>query len=157
MYYAFIQDNLIIGIGQCPCVSEGLICLEISEEQYNLIQEKGNNYYLYEDEQLILNPNYEEEIVQKERERIGELELTATDVERAIYEAKGMDFEDLVQFVIDSEIEGFDTKRLKIELKANHFVRKHPYINMIGSLLGFTPEDMDYLFENKMLPIKVKE
>lgn len=96
----------------------------------------------------------EEEKQQQERERLDNLELTGADVERAIYEAKDMDFEDLVQFVIDSELVGLDVKRLKIELKANHFVRKHPYINIIGSMLGYSPDDMDYLFLNKSFPIK---
>ena len=116
---------------------------------YTSIEETDVEYELCNGEYLT-----KEEIAQRKREYLDNLELTASDVERAIYEAKGMDFEDLVQFVIDSELVGFDVKRLKIELKANHFVRKHPYINMIGSMLGYTPDDMDYLFENKRFPIK---
>lgn len=105
----------------------------------------------------VINPDYEKEKQQKERERIDNLELTGADVERAIYVAKGMDFEDLVNSVKDSELVGFDLKRLKIELKANHFIRKHPYINIVGQILGYTPEDMDYLFETKSLPVKREE
>ena len=96
----------------------------------------------------------EEEKEREECERINNLTLTAADVERAIYEAKGMDFDDLVQFVIDTNIVGFDVKRLKIELKANNFYRGHKYVNMIGQMLGYTSNDMDYLFENKKFPDK---
>ena len=118
-----------------------------------LLQNRKNGYTIEETETALEAWGYtEEEIAQKERERLDNLELTGADVERAIYEAKGMDFTDLVNFVIAQEIEGFDVKRLKIELKANHFVRKHPYINMIGQLLGYTPADMDYLFEHKTFP-----
>ena len=47
-----------------------------------------------------------------------------------------------------------DIKALKIELKANNFYRGHPYIEQIGKLLGYTSEDLDYLFENGKLPEK---
>ena len=47
-----------------------------------------------------------------------------------------------------------DVKALKIELKANNFYRGHPYIEQIGKLLGYTSEDLDYLFENGKLPEK---
>ena len=98
---------------------------------------------------LVLNPDYEAEEAQKERERIDNLTLTAADVERAIYQAKGMDFDDILEFVAENLPEGVDIKALKIELKANNFIRKHPYINIIGQLLGYTSDDLDYLFENK--------
>lgn len=56
MYYAFIENNKIIGKGQCPCSGEGLICIEISEEIYDNI-----DHYIYEDGEIVINPNYEEE------------------------------------------------------------------------------------------------
>lgn len=95
----------------------------------------------------------EEEIAQKERERLDNLSLTGSDVERAIYADKGMDFNDLIEYV-KVHAPTMDIKALKIELGANDFFRKHPYINQIGQLLGYTSDDLDYLFENKALPIK---
>ena len=83
------------------------------------------------------------------------LSLTATDVERAIYKAKGMDFDDIVEFVKLNPPEGLDIKALKIELKANNFYRGNPYVEQIGTLLGYTSDDLDYLFENKELPEKL--
>ncbi len=41
----------------------------------------------------------DEEIKQAEKERVAKLSLTAADVERAIYKAKGIDFEDIVGLV----------------------------------------------------------
>lgn len=96
----------------------------------------------------------QEEIEQKERERINLLSLTAADVERAIYKAKGMDFDDILEFVKSNPPEGLDIKALKIELKANNFYRGNPYVEQIGALLGYTPDDLDYLFKNKKLPDK---
>lgn len=62
MYYCLIKENKIISVGECPCDSDGCICLEITEEQFNTILEKGNNYYIYQDNELVINPEYEEEL-----------------------------------------------------------------------------------------------
>lgn len=129
------------------------------EEQQRIdfiIQQNHNlGYEIRETETELQAWGYtEEEREQQQREYLDNLELTGADVERAIYDAKGIDFDDLITQVEKSQIAGFDIKRLKIELKANHFVRKHPYINIVGEILGYTPEDMDYLFEHKELPVK---
>lgn len=101
----------------------------------------------------------EEEIALQEKERIAKLFLTGADVERGIYQAKGMDFDDILALAentqkpsLDGEgAEGgwgdIDFKALKIELKANHFYRGNPYVNAVGALLGFTSEQLDKFFE----------
>lgn len=103
----------------------------------------------------------EEELEQQDKERIAKLFLTGADVERGIYQAKGMDFDDIIalveqlsQTIINEETgeviqQGvdIDVKALKIELKANHFYRGNPYVNAVGALLGFTPEQLDKFFE----------
>lgn len=95
----------------------------------------------------------DEEKAQEERNRLDLLSLTAADVERAIYQAKGMDFEDILAFiqtqaVSDDTASEIDIKALKIELKANNFYRGNPYISQIGSLLGFTEAQLDEFFES---------
>ena len=89
----------------------------------------------------------EEELVLQDKERIAKLYLTGADVERGIYQAKGMDFDDIMAFVMANPPQGFDVKALKIELKANHFYRGNPYVNAVGALLGFTEEQLDKFFE----------
>ena len=90
----------------------------------------------------------EEEKAQAEKERIAKLFLTGADVERGIYQAKGMDFDDILSYVTQAQPEGLDIKALKIELKANHFYRGNPYVNAVGQLLGFTEEQLDAFFED---------
>lgn len=78
------------------------------------------------------------------------LHLTAADVERAIYKATGMDFDDIINKVSEIQTLGMgtdiDIKALKIELKANDFYRGNPYIDSVGQLLGFTPDMLDDFF-----------
>ena len=108
---------------------------------------------------------YEAEQAEKEAERIAMLNLTAADVERAIYKAKGMDFEDIINLVsseiVNSESKinetsthyspvtshSIDLKALKIEFKANNFYRGNPYIDLVGGILGFTKQQLDEFFE----------
>lgn len=102
-------------------------------------------------------PEWEEEQRQKERERLDALTLTPSDVERALYKAKGMDFDDL-KALIQREIPALDMKELAIEFRANNFYRGVEIngirlIDAVGALLNYTPSDMDTLFLTKELPI----
>lgn len=114
---------------------------------------------LVNDEVIDNTEEYEQEQAQKERERINMLSLTAADVERAIYKDKNMNFEDVLELVEkltpsqtlplgEGANPDIDIKALKIELKANNFYRGNPYVEKIGSLLGYSSDELDYLFEN---------
>lgn len=151
MYYVFITNNKINGKGQCECTGEDTFSIEITEEVYNNL-----DHYIYSNGEIILNPNYEQEQQAKERERLDALTLTPADVERALYKAKGMDFEDLKALIVQ-QIPTIDIKGLSIEFRAKDFYRGAMASGMrlfdvVGALLGYTPNDMDYLFENKELP-----
>ena len=89
----------------------------------------------------------EEEKQEQERERIALLNMTGADVERAIYKVKGIDFDDILAMVKDNPT--IDEKALKIEFKANNFFRGNPYIEQVGSLLGFTSEMLNKFFDTK--------
>lgn len=116
----------------------------VSEEE--IVDEEGNITTVYTYNLKALGYT-EEEIAEQEAERIAKLYLTGADVERGIYQAKGMDFDDIMAFVMANPPVGLDVKALKIELKANHFYRGNPYVNAVGSLLGFTSEQLDKFFE----------
>ena len=123
------------------------------------VEETETAIYALEPHEKIINDTvvdnsveYQSELLQKEQERIAMLNLTAADVERAIYKAKGMDFDDIInllqaQPLSDNGEPLVNIKELKIELKANNFYRGNPYINLVGSLLGFSNTQLDEFFE----------
>ena len=121
----------------------------LDKELYNLdeVIETQDEYVLDGEEYILNDEEYKERQAQKEKERIAKLYLTGADVERGIYQAKGMDFEDIIALVTQLQPEGLDIKALKIELKANNFYRGNPYVNAIGQLLGFTEDQLDKFFE----------
>lgn len=118
---------------------------------YTSIEETDIEYILYGGEYLTA-----EEIATKERQRLDALTLTPADVERALYKAKNMDFEDLKAY-IHKELPDLDIKALAIEFRAKDFYRGAEangirLFDVVGKLLGYTAADMDYLFEHKELP-----
>lgn len=126
------------------------------EQKLNFIVEQNHNngYEIRETKTALEAWGYTtEELEQQEKTRIAQLSMTGADVERAIYQAKGIDFEDILALVKKQEnseqTSNIDLKALKIELKANNFYRGNPYINQIGKLLGFTSEQLDQFFETK--------
>ena len=119
---------------------------------YTSIEETDIDYQLYGGEYLA-----PKEIEVKERQRVDALTLTPSDVERALYAAKGMDFDDL-KALIAEKIPQIDMKALAIEFRARDFYRGAMagdirLFDVVGALIGYTSEDMDYLFEHKQLPI----
>lgn len=103
-------------------------------------------------------PEWEEEQARKEREKLDGLALTPSDVERALYKAKGMDFDDL-KALIAQQAPQLDLKALAIEFRANNFYRGVEVggmrlIDAVGTMLGYSSEDMDYLFLHKELPVE---
>lgn len=126
---------------------------------YNLdkVEETELEYVLDGEEYVLKDEDYEAKQAQKERERIAQLYLTGADVERGIYQAKGMDFDDILAFVSVNQPQGIDIKALKIELKANHFYRGNPYVNAIGQLLGFSEKQLDLFFETNDYTVLINE
>lgn len=64
-YYLHIENGKINGGGQAQVVSEGWESIEITESQWSDFLEKGGNYFLYQNGEIIINPNYEQEKAQK--------------------------------------------------------------------------------------------
>lgn len=87
----------------------------------------------------------EEEKTEQERQRLDMLSLTKREVFLALYKDKGITPEQ-----IKAQI---STPEAIIEFEyATEYFRGNPLIDQIGSMLGYTSEQLDYLFQNKELP-----
>lgn len=118
----------------------------ITEEEAEKVKQDPL-YYIVENGKLIVNPNYDEEKKAQEREKILQLSLTKREVFLALYNAKGITPEQVRGSITDTAaLIEFDY--------ATEYYRGNPLIDAIGSQLGYTTEDLDYLFINKVLPEK---
>jgi hypothetical protein len=146
MFYILDEDKIVLYNENAEILVDTLEFMpqykgkEILGTDKNIV-EFDNVFYFEDDEEYIAKKE------QAEKEHIAKLFLTGADVERGIYQAKGMDFEDILDMVKTIEPQGLDIKALKIELKANNFYRGNPYVSAIGQLLGFSEEQLDKFFE----------
>ena len=108
-------------------------------------EETNEEYVLDGDEYVLKNEEWEERQAQKEKERIAKLSLTKREVFLALYKAKGLTPE-----MIRSQIT--DTEALIEFDYATEYFRFNPLIDKIGLMLGYSSDDIDYLFEHKQLP-----
>lgn len=117
-------------------------------ERMNFIVEQNhrNGYTIEEQEDKLVALGYtQEEIEEQERERIAKLSLTKREVFLALYNDKGITPEQIKAQITD--------EKALIEFEyATEYFRGNPLIDSIGSLLGYTSEQLDYLFINKELP-----
>ena len=62
-YYVFIENEKINGSGQCKCLNDDILNIEVDEEIYNNIEK-----YTYKDGQIVINENYELELAEVRKE-----------------------------------------------------------------------------------------
>jgi len=109
-------------------------------------QNHNNGYEIRETETALESWGYTQvEKEQQERERIANLSLTKRDVFLALYKDKGITPEQIKAQITNPEA--------LIEFEyASSYYRGNPLIDVIGQTLGYTSEQLDYLFEHKELP-----
>lgn len=127
---------------------------ETLSQYYDLVQDLPEDYvdrkYIVVNNELVLNPHYEEEQAEKEKQRIARLSLTKREVFLALYNDKNIT-PDMIRAQIT-------TPESLIEFDyANDYFRGNPLINSIGGMLGYSSDDLDYLFEHKEFPPKTVE
>lgn len=144
MYYFFIENDKINGCGQGECLNEDIQNIEVTEEIYNSFVE-DNLRYVWDGEMVIENPNYEADKQAQEREELNHLSLTKREVFLALYKDKGITPDQIKASITSPEaLIEFDY--------ATEYYRGNPLIDAIGTQLGYTTEDLDYLFLNGELP-----
>lgn len=94
---------------------------------------------------------YKQKQAQKERRRLNLLNLTKADVLLALYKDKGLTPDDIKTMLKDNV-----PALIKFDYASSYY-RGDEVVNALGLALGYTTEEMDYLFENKKFPEKEEE
>ena len=130
-----------------------------SHQEGKKIFETNDALYAIEKNQTVIDGkvvedvNYEKNLKELQTKLIHRITLTSVEIERAIYNACGMDFDDVIDF-IKKENSETDLKSLKIELKNNKIKRLNHLINKMLAVLGYCDDDIDNLFLKGELPKK---
>ena len=123
---------------------------QCSDNEYKEFQEGKR---IWQNDELVVNPNYEAEQAQKEAERIAMLKLTRGDVFRALLMAKGV-----TRAQIKAQLEAMpmttQEEQITRELalidfdEALDFYRGNSLIDTVGNALGITSSQLDNFFES---------
>lgn len=112
--------------------------LTIHQTDKEIVNYEGSFYFTD-------NEEYVEKVKQAEAERIAKLSLTKREVFLAIYNDKQITPEQIrAQITDQAALIEFDY--------AEKYYRGNPLIDILGVALGYTKEQLDYLFGNKELP-----
>lgn len=133
------------------------------EQRINFIVEQNHRqgYEIRETEEALEAWGYTEEEKREqeeeaERERIASLNLTKADFWIALLDGgitKAM-VKEKIELIPDETLKAKTLIRLD---EADHFWRGDAAMDIIGAMFGLTPNDLTYLFENKVLPPKDEE
>ena len=107
----------------------------------NIDQFMNMNLDSIENNELVINPDYEEQKQARERERVSHLKCTKR-VFVLMLEQLGIDYFEQVQPKIEANRQARLEWELCVELE-----RSNPLLNLIGGELGITPEQIDNLFK----------
>ena len=134
MYYTIQNNGLLIAENKQALSRFYDNVLELPEDY-----EEGK--YIVENNELILNPDFEEEQAQKERERIAKLSCTKRDFALMLQEM-GVDYFTTLKPLIESNPQA----QLEWEL-CERLYRFNPMLDLMAGQLGVTSEQLDGLFK----------
>lgn len=135
MYYAFIENDKINGVGECEILNEDIINFEITKEVFDNI-----DHYIWDGEAVVIDEDYESKQAQKERERIGELQITKRVFMLGLQQL-GLTYTQLKELIATNEQAQMEWD-LCVELQ-----RKNPLIDLMASQLGVSSQMLDYIFQ----------
>lgn len=128
-----------------------MILIEKIDKPYNIEQRinfvaKNMMYQIKETDTALEAWDFtQEEKENRSKEYINQLSLTKREVFLALYKDKGITPEQIKAQIQNPEA--------LIEFEyANDYFRGNPLIDLIGKTLGYTSDELDYLFVNKELP-----
>lgn len=137
-YYIYIENDKLNGCGQCRQLTEGVTNLEVEEALYNAYAENPD-MYIWDGENVVIDPEYEAKQAQKEKERIAKLTCTKR-VFALMLQELGISYTMLKQLIATNEQAQLEWD-LCVELQ-----RSNPLLDVMALQLGITSEQLDGLF-----------
>lgn len=116
---------------------------DLIETHENIITTPTGDIYTESDfETIKKSKEYQDKLAKQERERINLLSMTKREMFLGLYQAKGITPNMLKAQITEP------TALIEFEY-ANDYYRGNPLIDIIGTQLGFTTEQLDKFFETK--------
>ena len=129
-YYTIVDSGLLIA-------DEEITLTTFYEDVKKLPEDYIEGKYIVENNELVLNPNYEQEQAAKEHERIQELSMTRSDFFDGTIKAFGLDSDDLL-FIIAAVLDNIGISEIEKKVALNNFrnalnfYRKHTLFTILS-------------------------
>ena len=122
---------------------QNILNVEVEKEVYDEAEK-----YIWDGADLVLDPDYENKLAQKEREKIAMLSLTRGDVFRGLLMAKQVTRAEIRAMIENNEtLSILEREMALIDFdEALNFYRGNPLIDTLGATLGITSEQLDQFF-----------
>lgn len=160
MIFANVRNDEIIDFN-CLYLNDDIIRIEASEEMYNAWLE-DNDKVIYQEGEIVLNPNWEKEEKQKERQRLDALFMTRSDFFDGMIMAFGLDSKEL-RTIVEQVLNSINITPVEIKVALNNydnalnFYRKHTLFTLLNNVpielgdvkLIFTSDIWDKFFDTK--------
>jgi len=137
MVYIQVIDNKITAWGAYPFEGYTNEFPLIDYEDYMKTPEK----YIFQNNNIVLNPNWETEQELKEKERIAKLNMTKLDFVNSL-EEYGITYSRIKELLANNE-----NAQKQWDL-CERVYRFNPLLDELGATLGITPEQLDAIFIN---------
>jgi len=134
-YYIFVENNEIVGKGQAKCLN--ITNIPVEED---LFEDYEYEKYIYQDGEIVLNPEWDNILIQRETERVGNLTCTKR-VFALVLQQFGVSYTSLKELIAQDEQAQLEWD-LCVELQ-----RKNPLLDQMASQLSVTSEQLDNLFK----------
>ena len=135
MFYR-IKENKLYDYADYKYLDE---CLETDITTIEELQQHPNKV-IVKDNKLILNPNYEKELEEKEKERVNSLHCTKR-VLALVLKELGISYANLQTLIATNEDAQLEWD-LCVELE-----RSNPLLDILGAELGISPTTIDKIFK----------
>lgn len=134
-YYA-IYNNETGELSKSNCPVLNMETIEITKEVFDNFEK-----YMYQDGEVVFNPDWEKEQEEKEKERVGNLQCTKR-VFVLMLEQLGLDYFEQIEPAINSNRQAKLEWELCVELQ-----RKNPLLDQLAGQFGVTSKQLDDLFK----------
>lgn len=150
MYYVFVENGKIKGTGELRAIGENILNIEISESQFNKINENPEKY-VFKDGLIVENPDYETAQQEKRRKYLDSLSMRRGDVFEALILAKGLTKAQIRKLIEEDKNLDDITRALYLNRfdEALEFYRGYPIFDLLGEKLGITGDMLDEFFASK--------
>lgn len=129
-----------VGLGTNSSFYQSIGMVQLDVQQSDI----DNNWYLVDKCPM----KTDEEKAAEERQRLDMLNLTKADVLLALYQDKGLSPDDIKAMIKDNI-----PALIKFDYASSYY-RGDEVVNTLGAALGYTADEIDYLFEHKKFPEK---